>query len=469
MHRLKKSVDLDLGQLAYPGATHVIIKVPSENLENRVIINVDIYSLSSRTILIPGKIPVLGRESPTVHAHPGAIRLYAELKNIESVVMIEFQFKECEGPGHFTMAELLEPIYAEATQTQFFTALDNGPKRLKLQTSHEYLTIKGQASLRLTLDPACRFGIRIQEGGLIDRISCTVRDRWPLLHITMVSLLLLFLSMRLEQKRDQTPAVVVTICLSIYYGMELECCVAVALLTVLAVGIYCAMIFMDSVVLNIIDKLLARCVAIPAAWSDWLLGGMSQLPFVTALLVLSVVPATCGALAMLISLFLCFRNLAVMYHDFIAGLFTDLLENYYKTSPRPEPKESSADVRREILNQLLLFLLCCFAAANAIPSALVWAENFRYNITLSREDPLLLKSWLVLVACSTSGLFQIPTEHQGLRTHFFANTLRLISWIVLSMGAASQPAFYQRLMPPTIAGATALIVLNHILPKNMLR
>lgn len=81
---------------------------------------------------------------------------------------------------------------------------------------------------------------------------------------------------------------------------------------------------------------------------------------------------------------------------------------------------------------------------------------------LSTEDPLLLQSWIILVACSTLGWVQVPTNHQGIRSQLLSSILYFVGWVVLSMGAANHPPFYQYYVPPTVAGVTAIIALNFI-------
>lgn len=116
---------------------------------------------------------------------------------------------------------------------------------MKIQTRYKYSNIL--PNLRITLDPACSYVINIQEGGIIDRISCIVRDRWYLLYTTVVSLLLLFLSTRINHGLKQTPIIVITILFSIYYNLIFECLIALAIICVFTIGLCCSIIFLGSV------------------------------------------------------------------------------------------------------------------------------------------------------------------------------------------------------------------------------
>lgn len=116
---------------------------------------------------------------------------------------------------------------------------------MKVQTGYKYSNVFSK--LRITLDPACSYIINIEEGGIIDRISCIVRDRWYLLYTTIISLLLLFLSTRINHGLKQTPIIVITIYLSYCYNLMFECLVALAIVCVFTVGLCCSIIFLGSV------------------------------------------------------------------------------------------------------------------------------------------------------------------------------------------------------------------------------
>lgn len=122
---------------------------------------------------------------------------------------------------------------------------------------------------------------------------------------------------------------------------------------------------------------MARAIAFSITWSDWLLGGLNQLPIVTTIIVLSIVPATCGALAMMISIFLQFLKLTRMYEDYLEELFLASMRHFNLIRKRDQNKHDNENTRRKIFNQLLLFMVWNFIAIFAVPSVLVWAKNFR--------------------------------------------------------------------------------------------
>ncbi|XP_015438322.1 PREDICTED: GPI inositol-deacylase [Dufourea novaeangliae] len=468
LHRLRKVVDLNLQEIKYPDATHIVVRITPDDLEKYVSVNVDLYSYDARLVPVKSSVPLLNSlliRPQVKKSDIGHIRYYAVLDDSIDVITVELKPSECTNPKHNAIVELSEPWSIGVTQIQFFTDVDTGLKTMKIQTKSKHSNVS--AKLRLTLYPACSYTINVQEGGIIDKISCIVRDRWYLLYTTIISLLLIFLSIRINHGCEQLPTIVITIFLSYYYGLVFECLIALAILCIFTIGLCCSIIFLGSVAHGIAVRFLARAIAFSTTWSDWLLGGLNQLPFITAMFVLSIIPMTCGALAMLISVFLRFLNLTRMYEDYLEELLITSLQHFNWMGrlrhTKDNPKEHE-DTRQKIFNHLLLFLLWCFTALPAIPSVLVWAKNFSYNIRLSTEDSLLYQSWIVLVACSTLGWLQIPPNYLGIRSRALASVLYFLGWITLLMGAATRPQFYQYYIPPIVAGATSLITLNFIIP-----
>lgn len=467
VHYLRKTVDLNLQEIKYPGVTHIIVRIDQKNFKKYVEVNVDLYSYNTRLIPIRGSIPLLKNlfVRPKVKKSDiGHIRYYATFDNIIDVITVELVASECIdiNAKHHAVVELSEPWSIGVTQIQHFTVIDNGPKTMKVQTRYKYSNVS--ASLRITLDPSCSYTINIQKGGIIDQISCTVRDRWYLLYTTIISLLLIFLSIRINHNHEQIPTIMVTIFLSFYYDLMFECLIALAILSIFAIGLCLTIIFLGSVAHSIAVRFLARVITYSMTTSDWLLGALNQLPLITTILVLSLISGTCGALAMLISVFLYFLNLMRMYENYLEELLMASLQHFNWPVRFRNMKDSKEheDTRQKIFNHLILFLLWCFTAVPAIPSVLVWAKNFSYDKRLSTEDPLLYQSWIVLVACSTSGRLQIPPNYLGIRSRILSSILCFLGWIVLSMGAASRPPFYQYYIPPITAGVSSLITLNFI-------
>ncbi|KZC05018.1 GPI inositol-deacylase, partial [Dufourea novaeangliae] len=386
LHRLRKVVDLNLQEIKYPDATHIVVRITPDDLEKYVSVNVDLYSYDARLVPVKSSVPLLNSlliRPQVKKSDIGHIRYYAVLDDSIDVITVELKPSECTNPKHNAIVELSEPWSIGVTQIQFFTDVDTGLKTMKIQTKSKHSNVS--AKLRLTLYPACSYTINVQEG--------------------------------------------------VAHGIAV--------------------------------RFLARAIAFSTTWSDWLLGGLNQLPFITAMFVLSIIPMTCGALAMLISVFLRFLNLTRMYEDYLEELLITSLQHFNWMGrlrhTKDNPKEHE-DTRQKIFNHLLLFLLWCFTALPAIPSVLVWAKNFSYNIRLSTEDSLLYQSWIVLVACSTLGWLQIPPNYLGIRSRALASVLYFLGWITLLMGAATRPQFYQYYIPPIVAGATSLITLNFIIP-----
>lgn len=81
---------------------------------------------------------------------------------------------------------------------------------------------------------------------------------------------------------------------------------------------------------------------------------------------------------------------------------------------------------------------------------------------LSSEDSLLLQSWIILVICSTMGWVQLPSNNHKSRSRILSSILCFLGWIVLLMGAAPHPSFYQYCIPPIVAGIISIIALNFI-------
>jgi len=117
---------------------------------------------------------------------------------------------------------------------------------MKMQTL--YGRSNDTASLRMTLEPKCIYMINIQPGGIIDKISCRIRDRWSLLYIVIISLLLLFISIRIHYDSDILPTIVITIILSFVFNVTYETCIALCIIGISAIGVCCSVIFLGSVV-----------------------------------------------------------------------------------------------------------------------------------------------------------------------------------------------------------------------------
>ncbi|XP_071570586.1 GPI inositol-deacylase isoform X2 [Temnothorax nylanderi] len=470
LYRPRRTVDLELKEIRYPHVTHAIVRITPDDLEKYLTISFDSYFYNNRIESTRNRFLhpkyLFGFRGPNlIETVKGSVRYYVTLPNIIDAVTIELKSPNCL--EHHAIVELLESSNVGSTQTKIFTNTDDGPKTMKMQTL--YGRSNDTASLRVTLEPECTYMINIQPGGIVDKVSCRIRDRWPLLYMAVMSLLLLFVSRKIHYGSDTLPTIVITIMLSFFFNVTYETCIALCIIGVSAIGVCCSVIFLGSVTHGIAVRFLARAIAFSITWSDWLLSGLNQLPFITTVLVLSLIPTTCGALGMLVSVFLYFLKLTRMYEDYLEGILMAPLQhfNWFKRwkSTKSE-EESDRSISQEIYNHLILFLLCSFAALPAIPSVLVWAKNFSYDMRLSSEDPVLTTSWTILAACSTLGIVQISPNHKGYRSLLLSNILRFTSWVILSMTAAPHPSFYQWCIPPITATVVTLITLNSIIPHG---
>ncbi|EZA56408.1 hypothetical protein DMN91_009837 [Ooceraea biroi] len=470
LYRLRKSIDLRLKDIDYLNVTHVVVRIVADDFDNHLAVNFDSYFYNSRVVSTKNRFLQLKhffglRETNLIESVKGSVRYYVTLPDIMDAVTVHLKVPTCTNLKHYAIVELLEPWNPGSTQSRFFTNTDDSPKTMKMQTL--YGRRNETAILRLTLDPTCIYGINIQPAGPVDKISCRIRDRWPLLYITIISLLILFVSLRLHSGSDTLPTVAVTIILSFVFRVTYETCIALCIIGVSAIGVCCSVIFLGSVAHGVAVRFLARAITFSTTWSDWVLNGLTQLPFVTAVFVVSLIPATCGGLAMLISVFLYYLRLTRMYEDYLEGILLTPLQhfNWFKRLRSARHEEDDRSASQEIYNHLILFLLWSFAAIPAVPSVLVWAKNFSYDMRLTTEDPALLTCWTILSACGILGIAQIsPIEETRTREVVLSYALRLVSWIVLSMSAAPRPFFYHWYMPPVTTALVTLITLNTLIP-----
>ncbi|KAF7408574.1 hypothetical protein HZH66_003111 [Vespula vulgaris] len=431
LHKLRRVVDLDTQEIKYPHVTHIVIRMTSEDLENNVIVTIDGYSHEKRILPIKSRNWVIANLfnsdlSGLINFAPGQTRYYVTLDKI-NVIDVELKNIECKnikGPVH-TSIELLESWNSGTSQTIFLSEIDNGPKTMKVQTHYNYNT-NSSAILRMTLEPKCAYKFNIKEGGIIDQISCLVRDRCD---------------------KNMTPSLIVTMALCIYFGLVFESCVALSIICLFAIGTCCSVIFLGSLAHGIAVRFLARAIAFSVTWADWLLGGLNQLPFFTTILVISLVPATCGALSMIISVFLHFLKLTRMNRT------------------RTDITNTNENTQQKIVDYMILFILWSFVTISAMPSVLVWAKNFSYSTRLLTEDPILLVSWETLAVCSTLELVQMSSKSS--ESWILSNILRFLSWIMLSTAATVRPSFYQWFIPPFVALVIAILSLHCIITKRL--
>lgn len=125
LHHIRKTVDLNLQEIKYPGVTHIIIRITPDDLEKYVTINVDLYSHDTRFIFIKNNLSLLKSlfNLPQIKkSHPGHIRYYASFDNFVDVIAVELKASGCMDPKH-AIVELIEPWSIGVTQIQFFTVM----------------------------------------------------------------------------------------------------------------------------------------------------------------------------------------------------------------------------------------------------------------------------------------------------------------------------------------------------------
>ncbi|XP_032663634.1 GPI inositol-deacylase [Odontomachus brunneus] len=465
LDRTRRTVDLDLKKIDYPNVTHVVVRITPHDLEKYLTVSFDSYFYESRVESANDKFMHLTyflgfREYDFVKTAKGSIRYYVTLLNIMDAVVIEVKSLSCIDKKQHAIVELIEPWNMGAIQSRFFTNTDDGPKTMKIQTPYEHPN--QTARLRLTLDPECLYEIYVQPGGIIDKISCRVRDRWPLLYIVIISLLLLFLSARIHLDSDIMTVIIVTIMLSFYLNIIYETYVALCIIGLSAIGVCFAIIFLGSVIEHgIVARLLSRVIAYTDTWSNYFVRTLVEVPFLMTIIILPLNFAICGALTMIISLLLYFMKLTRMYENYLEQLLMASLQHFkwFKRFKRSRNEESNnRSTSENVYNHLVLFLLFSFTAIPAIPSVLVWAKNFSYDKRLTTEDHILFLSWTVLATCVTFDITKCISRCKGMRSLILSNMVRLLGWIILSLTAAPPPLFYHYCMPPIVALVMILTV-----------
>lgn len=249
---------------------------------------------------------------------------------------------------------------------------------------------KNSAELRFISNPSVKFEIKIGQAGLIDRLSCHIRDHWFRLHPVLVSFSLLLIGIRMDTTISSTVTIIITATASIILDLEIECLVAIGILCFFTLTTCFGVVFFGSIIHNFTAKFLTHAIRLfPASWYNWLLreGLYERLPLLSSLLVYSLISSSCGALAIVISVFIYFLKLIHMYDDYVEELlisslrmvttkFDGLLKKL-KILKENDEDDDNEDIKTNILNHLVIFLSWTLVAVLAIPSVLVWAKNFR--------------------------------------------------------------------------------------------
>ncbi|XP_043274564.1 GPI inositol-deacylase isoform X2 [Venturia canescens] len=534
--RSRKSADISLDYLRRWKVSHVVVRIPVEELRNRkgnpVKIHVDLYRRGDRTFRTEDKLvagatglfsllPIGRILSPNPHGSVttlrGSLRYNVVLAGIEDALAIEIESlldenvsngrssrSENESEAPQAILELIEASnirheFSSTSQVRTLVADRKNDGSFTKKRLIMYLTRKNEnTTLRISLGAEYSYKITIRRAGIVDRVACSVRDRWSTIYPIIISLCLLGISMRLDNS-PSSMAISVGIFIVGAGSLDFlfETFVALGLLHVVAVTACFLIIFSGTVTHNITARFLARIVSLPSLWFEWLLDGFNRLPILTTFILISLTSATCGAIAILLSVPLYFFKLTKMWEEYLEELFMASLRhfiprfgrgkrkrkrrgtttdssttetvneiNFEKPLPvlAPEPSKISRGI---LLNHLLLFVTWSFAAIPATPSALVWAKNFRYETRLTTEDPTMMVSWLVLTCWGSLGLVEIPIDESprmSNRRLLCANILRLLAWFIAFTTALENSAYYQWTVPPLVAFAVTCLALLSLLP-----
>ncbi|XP_012268324.2 GPI inositol-deacylase isoform X1 [Athalia rosae] len=480
-----KIVDLDPVELKALHLTHVVIRVPASNFNKWLSIGIDLHEKGERRVNVGNKFNAIGLgfgKLGTIETSNAAIRYEVNLDNTTDSVLFKLSHPQCNQKNyrHHSAVELLEPGTNGISQVRLFTYHDTTPKIFKLQTRNTAKdNVPGIKSpiLRFTLDPECVYTIELWHGSLMETVASAVRYRWPNLYGIIVGLLLLILAKYIDGELKLVNSAIVTtitcaLCLGL--GIGLEALVALGIIHVCAAVVCCTVILLGSTVYNMANRFLARSLKFSMTWTDWILGGLNQLPLLSATILLAVVPVTCGALAMFLFLVLQFLKLVKLYEDYLEKLLLAILrfgilnrfrrtQNNHRSKEEDEKEDDGDSDGNQIAFQLLLFLIWCTAAIPAIPSVLVWAKNYRYSTRLETEDPFLMMCWTIIIGCASGGVTWISPSKLGYFSSEIAMVLRVLGWGALVVTGIGYPQQYQYLMPPFIVAGTSLVAIRPLI------
>lgn len=225
---------------------------------------------------------------------------------------------------------------------------------------------------------------------MIDQISCHIRDNWFKIYPVIISILLLLITTRINDKINNTIPLIITIIEIIYFNLFIEFIVSIGMINIFILSICLAVVFSGSIVHNITAKFIGRSIRIfPSSWYDWLLrdGTYERLPLLSTFILLSLIASSCGGLAMILSVPIYLLKLIHMYDDYVEELlissfrmittkFDGLLRKWKKLKDQDDDDDDD-DKKTNILNHIIIFLTWTIVAVVAVPSVLVWAKNFR--------------------------------------------------------------------------------------------
>lgn len=116
---------------------------------------------------------------------------------------------------------------------------------------------RNTATLRISLAPEYSYRVVIRRAGIVERVACAVRNRWPTLYPIILALCMLGIATRIDNSPLRTTTTIaITLLGAISLDFLLETFVALGLLHVFAVTTCSLVVFFGSVV----HKVAARYI-----------------------------------------------------------------------------------------------------------------------------------------------------------------------------------------------------------------
>ena len=259
--------------------SHLVLRIPAGELANKknlIRIHVDLYKFEERQVRLQDYHNYLNffRLSRIFSPDPyaivtstrGSLRYCVDLSGILDAISVEI---ELNGGTHEDVTknespqgifQLLEPLGDNNTETftygQFRTVVLNekSVESTRRKRFAIHLTRSGTI-LRMSLEPEYSYRMVIRRAGIVERVACSVRDRWPTLYPIIVGLSLLAIASRIDNAPRKTAIIVAfTFLGAIWLDFLLELFVAVGLLHVYAFTVCCLVVFLGSVA----NKVAAR-------------------------------------------------------------------------------------------------------------------------------------------------------------------------------------------------------------------
>ncbi|XP_068084428.1 GPI inositol-deacylase isoform X2 [Anabrus simplex] len=363
----RKFIRVNLMELKRKAFTHVVLRLTPT--KQKVQLNIDVHSSSRKlTVALPYWISFTVKS--TLIEATDDLSVYYEL----AVPGLEYAWQayllhviptSCQSEEHEAVAVMEVPWSNEQTYTRITSALQKAVQ-LKLHTPRPSGFTKNKpVKVRLILDPACKYTVRIQSS-FLDSLGQLVRFYVTLLLPYVASILLLTLRWQLLSLARDGQCVMFHTALGSgakpYYilpvvkvgsrllGMNLLArllspfltqfdpitllennldffllplllyMVAFALAYLLGLGCWLSVIFSGNTAHQMALRFLARTLTGTITWSEWAFAGMAKLPVVVAALLLALCYSTCGGLSLCVGAAFYFLKLCKMYEDYLEDL-----------------------------------------------------------------------------------------------------------------------------------------------------